>query len=603
MELMCFAACQLMKDDGYWAASMNGQHLILGWHTNMRDVTMGIDFGKHANGTSIFDPAHTVLGSWLHAAEKNHGSGYTAKVVGETTAMGNDYLWGEGYVNPDPVDDSTYTYWTYNTGPGGLLDPGVGDRMANIRLMQQADDGPSLPEAEVLFADKGPGAVPVSVPERLLNRERGAAAPMKIYQLLLPAVQAGYVQELVGQICQQTGLFCQSDIGPSEDKSQYIVTDGAWELRVDVADASIQLVDTAQFGVPPEKIPQLPTLNQSVELAMGDLSKLGLLPQDAQPVAADSLVQGDLPDTENGGPAPVLAAPAPILQRVLFARTVDGYGVAGPRGEMAAHVGPNGLAQVQMHGWNPLQAIGETDTIPLEQVLSDLNKNPSKVAIDGMTIIPEGIRILDARLSYFASPAGLLRPAYLILAEITERVGPQADPQVSTLEINAWADTELPVVQIVGGAECVDYGKDLCFGTDVFGGEPPYTFEWSDDVAGLVGTKGEVCFPPDPVQDFPDSAGDQVNAPSPHESGEETRTISVRVTDAMGTVFTDAVVLPICSAPCPVDLNGDGILDNGDIGLFVQIFLSGNLAADMNGDGLLDNGDIGTFVQLFLAGC
>ncbi|MFT5424330.1 MAG: hypothetical protein ACI89L_002125, partial [Phycisphaerales bacterium] len=213
MEWMCFAACQLMKDDGYWAASMDGQHLILGWHTNMRDVTMGIDFGKHANGTSIFDPAHTVLGSWLHAAEKNHGSGYTAKIVGETTAMGNDYLWGEGFVNPDPVDDSTYTYWTYNTGPGGLIDPGVGDRLANIRRMEQTDDGPALPEAVVVFEDKSPGAVPVTVPERLLNRERGAVA-MKIYQLQLPAVQGGYVEELAAQICQQIGLFCKSDIGP-----------------------------------------------------------------------------------------------------------------------------------------------------------------------------------------------------------------------------------------------------------------------------------------------------------------------------------------------------------------------------------------------------
>ena len=54
---------------------------------------------------------------------------------------------------------------------------------------------------------------------------------------------------------------------------------------------------------------------------------------------------------------------------------------------------------------------------------------------------------------------------------------------------------------------------------------------------------------------------------------------------------------------CPADLNGDGILDNGDIGVFVALFLAGDLAADMNGDGILDNGDIGAFVAAFLAGC
>jgi len=54
---------------------------------------------------------------------------------------------------------------------------------------------------------------------------------------------------------------------------------------------------------------------------------------------------------------------------------------------------------------------------------------------------------------------------------------------------------------------------------------------------------------------------------------------------------------------CPADLNGDGILDNGDINAFVQLFLAGDLDADINGDGILDNGDINAFVQQFLAGC
>ncbi|MFT5423077.1 MAG: hypothetical protein ACI89L_000850 [Phycisphaerales bacterium] len=65
-------------------------------------------------------------------------------------------------------------------------------------------------------------------------------------------------------------------------------------------------------------------------------------------------------------------------------------------------------------------------------------------------------------------------------------------------------------------------------------------------------------------------------------------------------LMTDAAT---CTPPCIADLNGDGILDNGDIGTFVTLFLAGDLAADMNGDGILDNGDIGTFVAAFLAGC
>jgi hypothetical protein len=55
--------------------------------------------------------------------------------------------------------------------------------------------------------------------------------------------------------------------------------------------------------------------------------------------------------------------------------------------------------------------------------------------------------------------------------------------------------------------------------------------------------------------------------------------------------------------PCPADTNGDGVLDNGDIGTFISLFLAGDLAADLSGDGVLDNGDIGTFISLFLGGC
>ncbi|MFG0306715.1 MAG: GC-type dockerin domain-anchored protein [Phycisphaerales bacterium JB040] len=66
-------------------------------------------------------------------------------------------------------------------------------------------------------------------------------------------------------------------------------------------------------------------------------------------------------------------------------------------------------------------------------------------------------------------------------------------------------------------------------------------------------------------------------------------------------VITNGVATPV--NPCPADVNNDGILDNGDIGAFVTLFLAGDPAADFNNDGILDNGDIGAFVAAFLAGC
>ncbi|MFG0306526.1 MAG: GC-type dockerin domain-anchored protein [Phycisphaerales bacterium JB040] len=57
-----------------------------------------------------------------------------------------------------------------------------------------------------------------------------------------------------------------------------------------------------------------------------------------------------------------------------------------------------------------------------------------------------------------------------------------------------------------------------------------------------------------------------------------------------------------CTA-CAADMNADGVLDNGDLGAFIDAFLTVDLAADFTGDGVLDNGDIGAFVTAFLAGC
>jgi len=51
------------------------------------------------------------------------------------------------------------------------------------------------------------------------------------------------------------------------------------------------------------------------------------------------------------------------------------------------------------------------------------------------------------------------------------------------------------------------------------------------------------------------------------------------------------------------DLSGDGVVDNGDIAVFVALFLSSDLAADFNGDGVIDNGDIASFVEAFLNPC
>jgi hypothetical protein len=56
--------------------------------------------------------------------------------------------------------------------------------------------------------------------------------------------------------------------------------------------------------------------------------------------------------------------------------------------------------------------------------------------------------------------------------------------------------------------------------------------------------------------------------------------------------------------PCTTaDINGDSVLDFGDVAIFLDRFNSGNPCADTNRDGVIDFGDVSDFATLFGAGC
>ncbi|USN98300.1 MAG: hypothetical protein H6810_08950 [Phycisphaeraceae bacterium] len=67
--------------------------------------------------------------------------------------------------------------------------------------------------------------------------------------------------------------------------------------------------------------------------------------------------------------------------------------------------------------------------------------------------------------------------------------------------------------------------------------------------------------------------------------------------------LSEGVNLTNPTTGCVVDLNGDGIVDLGDISVFTTGFLAGDPVADLTGDGVLDLYDVTAFVLLFLAGC
>ncbi|MFO0872412.1 MAG: GC-type dockerin domain-anchored protein [Phycisphaerales bacterium] len=57
-------------------------------------------------------------------------------------------------------------------------------------------------------------------------------------------------------------------------------------------------------------------------------------------------------------------------------------------------------------------------------------------------------------------------------------------------------------------------------------------------------------------------------------------------------ILSNVCVMP-APGGCPADINGDGTVDGGDLGLLLAAFGGGSVAADVNQDGTVDGSDLG----------
>ncbi len=107
-----------------WFKTFNGLHLMLGFKNDMSVIQPGdgLLWGIYMTGFGGVLPPSSVLQSWFWAVDYVQPSGVTARVVAEVQNNYNDYLWGYGYVSPDPVHNGKFYYWTHGSqNSSGLL--------------------------------------------------------------------------------------------------------------------------------------------------------------------------------------------------------------------------------------------------------------------------------------------------------------------------------------------------------------------------------------------------------------------------------------------------------------------------------------------------
>ncbi|MCX6345462.1 MAG: DUF6345 domain-containing protein [Armatimonadetes bacterium] len=109
-EWLSFSACLVMSNPGEWANTMNGVHLECGFHTTMSDSsTFGGIYGDLLTQTDANDVPQQICQAWFLASDKSLSCKHKQVVIAESWDMFSDYIWGQGYVNPDPVVDTYYS--------------------------------------------------------------------------------------------------------------------------------------------------------------------------------------------------------------------------------------------------------------------------------------------------------------------------------------------------------------------------------------------------------------------------------------------------------------------------------------------------------------
>ncbi len=124
LEWIGFRIPQLLDDDSvdYWAKTMNGVHLILGFKTN---TSSHVHFGeiwaqkmrskiKFSNGYPVIIPGQHVAQAWFSATDATQPGGTTARVIGETQNNYNDHLWGNGHISYSQVTSPDEEKWVWD---------------------------------------------------------------------------------------------------------------------------------------------------------------------------------------------------------------------------------------------------------------------------------------------------------------------------------------------------------------------------------------------------------------------------------------------------------------------------------------------------------
>jgi hypothetical protein len=481
LEWLAFDSCSVLSDGGaapyynrgYWAATMNGLHLLLGFKNTMYVWAPGDGdlWGTYMNGISIpffgwILPPSSVMQSWFLAVDSVQPSVTCARVLANTNDNFNDYLHGKGYVSADPPTDGYYSYW---------------DHCSTSGMKDQTASYINHPEL-------------LSVP-RILVQDR--------------LVDENYVLNRVAPPFNFTG-----DVY-SDDMNFYMVnTSGGMTqtLQVDRVTGSFSYHNLSRLWVPPTVAPTLPNANEAYAFMENWFKNQGeglpgvwyrdyanwtydieeMVDMYMNPGENGTFYEQEIANTPADG---VMTYPRLIPAK---AGTVDGlqqvdFPVFGPGGRLKIYFG--GMEDIigAQGGSRDVLVSAEQVNILDAPVVWQMFLEDHSLAIPEVPWVADMITYDTAILGYYEMPymipQGELIPVWQFMADFYSNGNLLA--QDVAVYVPAASEFMPPQVEIVSPVDGALYlaGDLISFeGKVVSGGTPPYTYEWNSSNDGFLGS-------------------------------------------------------------------------------------------------------------------
>ncbi|UCE16266.1 MAG: hypothetical protein JSV12_01230 [Candidatus Bathyarchaeota archaeon] len=468
LEWIGFDCCHALSSPWEWAQTMNGLHLICGFATeSYQDCLCGgwnnmgnkwaddmIDEDPKDKWYWNWDEEKTVKQSWFDAADDVldtllwlKGKCVVARVIGENTACGEDYLHGQGKVTSDPVHDNIYECWDHEVGrccPSPKYHPVDGDTIM-------------------------------------------------LYKVVPKNITEDYVED-IGAIFGLTGAVHNR---MEHDVTHYYMAQNNSALIVSEV-GGINYMNRSKLWVSVDEQPNLPTVNEARTIAENFLNTNGLMPSDASffDVVNDTQTEAySVIPTERSSKTEITEEDHIIETivtnyQVRFEREIENYPVSS---QLTVYIGENGDIVGLKSIWREVTPNVTATLIPVGEAIELLETYGSRFAVSQVPYADE-INVTNASLAYYDFCDGAnqeyLMPVYIFDANLT--VGDDVYSERIAVPAVDMFVPPIPSITSPPDGSTFELGDTITFAGIVSYGTSPYEYVWVSDIDGYLGSGSSI---------------------------------------------------------------------------------------------------------------